>query len=71
MTNRICAYWVVLDRDVREDDAEPVLNAIRMVKGVAEITPVVSGVDIHVARERELARWRGRLLDLIEEMKGI
>lgn len=40
MTDRHAGYVVTLDRDIREDDAEAVLNAIRMVKGVASVTPV-------------------------------
>jgi hypothetical protein len=34
MTDRYNSLTVVLDRDIREDDAEHILNAIRMIKGV-------------------------------------
>jgi hypothetical protein len=48
MTDRHCAYIVVLDKSVREDDAEAngVLNAIRRLKGVAGVDPVVDGGDM-------------------------
>jgi hypothetical protein len=34
MTDRHAGYVVVLERDIREDDAEVILSAIGMVKGV-------------------------------------
>lgn len=41
MTDRHAAYIVVLAEDIREDDAEHVLNALRMVSGVVSVEPVV------------------------------
>lgn len=60
MTDRIRTIHVTLDRDYRVDDGEGILNAIRMVKGVAhaEYGDVVS-LEQHSAREQgrdELAR---------------
>jgi hypothetical protein len=46
MTDRIRILTVTLDNDYRSDDVESVLNAIRMVKGVALVsTRVVEGGD--------------------------
>jgi len=52
MTDRYHALTVVLDRDIREDDAEPILAAIQMIKGVQSVTPHVADLGEHVARER-------------------
>lgn len=51
MTDRIRTVIVVLDNDYRTDDAEAILNAIRMVKGVAsaEIGDVLDPTD-YIAR---------------------
>lgn len=37
MTDRINAIVVVLEKDMREDDAEPILNAIRQMRGVLDV----------------------------------
>lgn len=54
MTDRFNALTVVLDHDIRDDDAEHILNAIRMVKGVLSVEGNVVNTDdfIHSARIR-------------------
>lgn len=52
MTDRHAGYIVVLDADLREDDAEPVLADLRMVRGVLSVEPLASGWEVHVAEER-------------------
>jgi len=42
MTTRHSGYLVTLEKDKREDDAEYILNAIRMIKGVISVKPVVA-----------------------------
>lgn len=39
MTERYNALVVSLDRDIRQDDAEHIINAIAMLKGVNGVTP--------------------------------
>ena len=41
MTDRIDALTVILDRPTRIDDVAPIANAIKQMKGVIEVTPVV------------------------------
>lgn len=61
MTTRHAGYVVVLERDTREDDAEAIMSAIRMLKGVVSCEPVIAGPELHVAQERarelELKLW--------------
>lgn len=52
MTDRHAGYIVTLAKDIREDDAEGTLNALRMVRGVISVEPVVSGIEVHMAEER-------------------
>ena len=40
MTDRHAGYVVALDRDIREDDAEAIISAISMIKGVMAVQPV-------------------------------
>lgn len=51
MTDRYHSLTVVLDTEVREDDAEFILNAIRMIKGVISVSGNVTSVNHYVAVE--------------------
>ena len=42
MTTLHKGYVVALTEDIREDDAESIINAIRMVKGVMSVKPIDS-----------------------------
>ena len=59
MTDRHAGYVVVLAEDIREDDAESTLTALRMVKGVVSVTPVIADYELVVARRRQDDKWRG------------
>lgn len=52
MTDRVHSFIVILENDMREDDAEHTLNALRMVKGVIKVEPVISGPEEHMAYAR-------------------
>jgi len=67
MTDRHAGYVVVLAEDVREDDAEGILNAIRMIRGVASAEPIIADLDIHIAQSRADQKWRERLYELLRE----
>lgn len=41
MTDRHMGYVVVLDHNIREDDAESTVEAIRHIKGVLGVSPVI------------------------------
>jgi hypothetical protein len=65
MTDRHAGYIVVLERDIREDDAEHVINALRMTKGVLIVEPIVTDTELHIAESRALAAWREKLHDVL------
>lgn len=67
MTDRHAGYIVTLDKNIREDDAEFILNAIRMIKGVLTVQPVVSNVDLHIAKDRADYEWRQKIHSLLRE----
>ena len=58
MTDRLAGILVTLEKDIREDDAEPVLDAIRQIRGVAAVDPVLSNIGIHLAETRARTRLR-------------
>lgn len=52
MSDRIQALVVTLDHDYRTEDAERIAGAIRMIRGVADVSVNVTSMDDHVARMR-------------------
>lgn len=66
MTDRHAAYLVVLEEDIREDDAEAgVLTALRMVRGVRSVDPVMTDIDQQIGQARADSEWRGKILGLL------
>ena len=57
MTDRYHSLTVVLEKDIREDDAKPILEAIRMIKGVLTVQGDISNPSSLMAEER--ARRKG------------
>lgn len=52
MTDRHIAYSLVLDVTMRSDDAQPLLDLIRRLKGVYSVEPVIQDMGTEVAYER-------------------
>lgn len=52
MTDRFHSLTVVLEQDTRDDDAEPILQAIRMIKGVLSVSGTVADIESHMAEDR-------------------
>jgi len=52
MTTRFSGFIVTLAKDTREDDAECIITAMRLIKGVISVKPIESDIDLHIATER-------------------
>ncbi len=68
MTDHHAGYVVILDRNIREDDAADTLNALRMVRGVQSVEPIVAGIETQIAESRARSRILGRLYDVLGEL---
>lgn len=69
MTDQYNAITVVLERDIRDDDAEFILNAIRMIRGVLKVTPHVADHTALVAEMRAKHEMRAKVLDLLKSLE--
>ncbi len=70
MTDRHAGYVVTLAGDIREDQVEPILNALRMISGVVAVTPVVSDpITQQIAATRRDAAWVQALTHLTDCME--
>ena len=67
MTDRLKGVIVTFDRDIRVDDAEFILNAIRAIKHVTDVSPLVTDHTDHIARARIRSELYTKLLDLIKQ----
>lgn len=67
MTDRHAAYIVTLDEDIRKDDAEAIINALRMVKHIIAVEPVVADFALGIAERRASNEWRKRIYNMLDE----
>jgi hypothetical protein len=65
MTTRIKGLTVVLERDVREDDCQHLIDAIKMLRGVAQVVPLVTDASDYVNRERVRVELAEKLMDVL------
>ncbi len=65
MTNRYYALTVVLEKDIREDDAQQIIDAIRMIKHVINVKGNISSPDTWMAEERARRELGQKLLDIV------
>ena len=68
MTARHSGYVVVLSDDIREDEAQAVLSALSMVRGVISVKPVPADSSMLIAQTRERHQIAHKILNLYEEV---
>lgn len=65
MTDRISSFTVTLDHDMRVDDVEFVINAIKAIKHVRSVVPKVANIEQYLAQERARHDLGQRILKVI------
>jgi len=65
VTARYFALTVLLDEDIREDDAEPIINAIKMIRHVLAVEPHVVEPQTWLAEERAKNELRSKLWEAL------
>lgn len=65
MTDRLNALTVVLEKDMREDDAKAVINAISQIRGVLSVIPNVTDMRDHIAQERARREIGVKLMEIV------
>lgn len=65
MTDRYNAFTVVLERDIRSDDAEDIINAIKHIRGVLSVKPHTSNMADTIAEDRVRADLIKKLWDVL------
>jgi len=57
---------VTLEQDIREEDAELVINALKMVKGVVGVEPVEASAETLLAETRARVDLHNRLIAALQ-----
>lgn len=65
MTDRIKGFVVTLEKDLREDDAEATLTALRQIKGVLAVEPQLANIEDQLNRTRIRYELGKNILELI------
>jgi len=68
--DRVNALIVVLENDMRLDDVEPLIAAIKMMKKVVSVTPNVASVESLIAYSRVRYELGKKLVDVLYPKKG-
>ena len=69
MTDRAHSITIVLARDVRVDDLEPLMEAMRHLRGVLSVSSVVSDPQSHMAEMRAKDDLRTKFFALTQTLK--
>lgn len=70
MSDRINGFIVVLDKDYKDEDIEPTINAIEQIKGVIAVKPNIVTADDYIAKERTKIEIVNKLYDFAQQILG-
>lgn len=67
MTDRVKGFTVTLERDIREDDFQRILEAVEMIKGVLHVEPVLVTSEDFMIRQRIKHDVTMNIIKLVKE----
>ncbi len=68
MTDRVKGLTITLESDIRIEDISPLMNAILQMKGVIDVSPIISNASDSVVKLRCRQEMREKLYTLISEI---
>lgn len=68
MTESVKGFVVSLEKDIREDDVEYIVNAIKMIKGVQSVSLNVVNSDDYLNRTRIKYRLEDKLVKAVRDV---
>jgi hypothetical protein len=68
MTTRLNGLVVAFESDIREDDAQSIIDAILMIKGVASVTANTVQQDDYILRSRIKAEIEKALYEAFQKV---
>lgn len=70
MTDRVNTLHLVLERDVRVDDLQPLIEALKQMRGVLDVEPNVVDPQDWAAYARARADLERKVWDALKEDEG-
>ncbi len=67
MTDRYHALTVILEKDIRSDDCQPLIESLKMMKGVLDVKPIVTEFKDHMARFRIRQELIDKLFKVLQQ----
>jgi len=71
MSDRYHSLTVALERDIRDDEAEYLMDAIKLLRGVMDVTGNVTDPPSYTAHVRITHKVTQQLQDLIKELNSL
>lgn len=68
MSDKIKGFTVTFDRDVSQEYADIVMNSVRIISHVQDVTLSVRSADDHMNRMRVTREIKKKLYELIDEL---
>jgi len=68
MTDRLKGAYIAFTQDIREDDAESIIQAIKMIKGVSAVETSVSNGEDWMNREHIRSELKERFWDFYKSI---
>jgi len=66
MADRYRGLVVTFDKDYRDDDAQYIIDAIKMIKGVIDVKPVVGNWEQDMIEDKVRLELRKKLFDVLK-----
>jgi len=68
VSDRIKGCWVAFDHDIKDEDAEPIMDAIRRLRSVDAVEARVADMDDWMARKNVKAEIRAAVVELFKSL---
>ena len=69
MSDRIKGLWVAFDKEIKDEDVEPLVDAIKMLKHVENVTTRKVQADDWMIRNKIKAEIREKILELFQSLE--
>ncbi len=67
MTDRIKGFLVTLDKDIREDDVQCIIDAIKMIKHVHSVKSYVTGMEDYMAYSKAESDIGRKIMEFVRK----
>lgn len=67
MSDKICGFIVVMEKDLGDEYSESLKNVFLHIKGVSEIRPIVSDLNTDIGQARGRMEMKEKILELLRE----